>query len=91
MTNEELSQELANLRSDMARMREHEPVVRMRFFQHIKYLSGLHKDQQGNVLWDVIESELRKSHGLISRATGKKPYTKVQNVTMTAYPPRESA
>jgi hypothetical protein len=53
-------------------MPEHEPKVRMRFFQHIRHLAGQHKDKQGNVLWDVIEAELRKSDGLISCPTGKR-------------------
>jgi hypothetical protein len=70
MTYEELREELWNLQSDMARMREHEHKMRMQFFRHIRHLAGQHKDEQRNVLWDVIEAELRKSDGLISPPTG---------------------
>jgi hypothetical protein len=87
MTNEELREELWNLQSDMVRMREHEPKVRMQFFQHIRHLAGQHKDKQGNVLWDVIEAELRKSDGLISPPTGVIRWD--ARITMIPYPPEE--
>jgi len=74
MTNEELREELWNIQSDMARMRENEHIVRRRFFQLIRELADRHKDKQGNVLWDAIEAELQKSDGLISPPTGKIVY-----------------
>jgi hypothetical protein len=85
MTNEELREELWNLQSDMARTREHEHKVRMQFFQRIRRLAGQHKDEQGNVLWDVIEAELRKSDGLISPPTGVIHWD--ERTTMIPYPP----
>jgi hypothetical protein len=49
MTNEELREELWNLESDMARMREHEPKVRRRFFQMIREMAARHVDEEGRI------------------------------------------
>jgi hypothetical protein len=74
MTNEELREELWNLESDMARMREHEPKVRRRFFQIIREMTGRHIDEHGNIQWDLIEKALFEP-------TGTGP------IIMTARPP----
>jgi hypothetical protein len=58
MTNEELREELWNLQSDMARMREHEPKARMRFFQIIREMATQHVDEHGSIQWEFIEKAL---------------------------------
>jgi hypothetical protein len=55
MTNEELREELWNLESDMARMREHEPKMRRRFFEMIRAIVTRHIDEHESIQWELIE------------------------------------
>jgi hypothetical protein len=58
MTNEELREELWNLESDMARMREHEPRRQRRYFQMIREMASRYVDEHGNIQWEFIEKAL---------------------------------
>lgn len=70
MTNEELCEELRNQWSGMAMM----------LLQAIRELAEQHKDEQGKVLWDVVEAEITRRIQIGS----DQPM-----IIMTAYPPGE--